>query len=146
MSHLRDIMQKLGQRHAAGGEAAAAPAVEITPANSADLDHHRRDYRQRLSTCTPAMLRYEWTWLHQHLEDLELCSTTPEMLRVTGGRQHIELLLGEAHAYRQELEDEFRQRNLVPAREPHSVMSGEHAWDVRNPAIRAQWGFDAGDA
>jgi hypothetical protein len=32
---------------------------------------------------------------------------------------------------------------VVPAREAHSVVSGEHAWDVRNAAIRAQWGFDA---
>jgi hypothetical protein len=141
MSHLRDIMQKLGQRHAGG----TPPALEIPAASSSELERHRGDYRQRLRTCTPPMLRYEWTWLHQHLEDLDLCSTTPEMLRVTGGRQHIDLLLREARAYLQELEAEFRERNLVPAREPHSVLSGEHAWDVSNATIRAQWGFDAAD-
>jgi hypothetical protein len=148
MSHLRDIMQKLGQRHAAaaGADANAQSAAEITPVGSAELEKHRRDYRRRLRACTPAMLRYEWTWLHQHLEDLELCSTTPEMLRVTGGPQHVELLLTEARAYREELEAEFQERGVVPAREAHSVLSGEHAWDVRNAAIRAQWGFDAEDA
>lgn len=140
MSHLRDIMQKLGQRHAA-----EAPPL-ITPASSAELEQHRRDYRRQLAACSPAMLRYEWTWLHQHLEDLELCRSTPEMLRVTGGSQHIDLLLGEARAYLAELEAEFKDRGLVPAREAHSVMSGEHAWDVTNPAIRAQWGLDAGDS
>ncbi|MEX1322645.1 MAG: hypothetical protein AB1Z21_00450 [Synechococcaceae cyanobacterium] len=142
MSHLRDIMQKLGQRHAAGADTAA----EIKPTGGAELEKHRRDYRQRLRGCTAAMLRYEWTWLHQHLEDLELCGTTPEMLRVTGGRQHLDLLLAEARAYLGELEEEFRGRGLVPAREALSVLSGEHAWDVSNETIRAQWGFDAGDA
>jgi hypothetical protein len=147
MSHLRDIMQRLGQRHAGGvADATADAAPAITPVAGAELERHRRDYRQRLTACTPAMLRYEWTWLHQHLEDLELCSTSPEMLRVTGGPQHIQLLLSEARAYRQELEAEFRERGVVPAREPHSVISGEHAWEVSNPTIRAQWGFDAGGA
>jgi predicted ATPase len=125
MSHLRDIMQKLGRSHAA----------------SAVLAQHRSHYRQQLRACEPAMLRYEWTWLHQHLEDLELCRTNPDMLRATGGRQHLELLLAEAHADLEELTAEFQQRGVVPALEPHSVVSGEHAWDVRNKTIRAQWGF-----
>lgn len=137
MSHLRDIMQKLGQRHAAGADR----AVETRPA-AGDLERHRRDYRDRLRSCSPQMLRYEWTWLHQHLEDLELCRTSPEMLRVTGGRQHIDLLLSEARAYLEELAEEFGERALIPSREPHSVVSGEHAWDVSNETIRAQWGFD----
>jgi hypothetical protein len=142
MSHLRDIMQRLGQRHASGSDV----VPEITPAGSAELERHRRDYHQRLRTCTPAMLRYEWTWLHRHLEDLELCRTNPEMLKVTGGRQHIDLLLSETRAYLDELEAEFRERGLAPGGEQHSVLSGEHAWDVSNATIRAQWGFDAGDA
>ncbi|MGL6135599.1 MAG: hypothetical protein ACRC1L_15655 [Prochlorococcaceae cyanobacterium] len=148
MSHLRDIMQKLGQRHAASHTAShavgAEPATDITPAGGAELEQHRRHYRQQLRACTPAMLRYEWTWLHQHLEDLELCRTTPEMLRVTGGRQHLDLLLAEARAYLEELKAEFAQRGLVPARESHSVLSAEHAWEVSNETIRSQWGFEAG--
>ena len=139
MSHLRDIMQKLGQSHAAS----AGPAAEIRPAGGAELEAHRRDYRRQLRDCTPAMLRYEWTWLHQHLEDLELCRSNADMLRATGGRQHLELLLAEARAYLEELKAEFQEREMVPAREAHSVVSGEHAWDVHNAAIRAQWGFDA---
>jgi hypothetical protein len=147
MSHLRDIMQKLGQSHAAshsagsGASFSADPAPVITPAAGAELEKHRSHYRQQLRACAPAMLRYEWTWLHQHLEDLELCRTTPDMLRVTGGRQHLELLLAEARAYLEELTAEFQQRGVVPAREAHSVVSGEHAWDVSNETIRAQWGF-----
>jgi len=125
MSHLRDIMQKLGQSHAA----------------NAELKLHRSHYRQQLRACELAMLRYEWTWLHQHLEDLELCCTTPDMLRATGGRQHLDLLVAEARADLEELTAEFQQREVVPALEPHSVVSGEHAWDVRNETIRAQWGF-----
>ncbi len=152
MSHLRDIMQKLSQRHAAAAAANTADAADagngaapaVTPAGSAEVEKHRRDYRQRLRACTPAMLRYEWTWLQRHLEDLDLCSSTPEMLRVTGGRQHTELLLAEARAYRDELAAEFRERGEQPGGEQHSVLSGEHAWDVSNATIRAQWGFDAG--
>jgi hypothetical protein len=148
MSHLRDIMQKLGQSHAASSGSNAAPGADaesqpaITVASGAELEQHRRAYRQRLRACTAAMLRYEWTWLHQHLEDLELCGTTPEMLRVTGGRQHLDLLLAEARAYLEELKAEFQERGVVPAREAHSVVSGEHAWEVSNAAIRGQWGLD----
>jgi hypothetical protein len=156
MSHLRDIMQKLGQSHAAsqgagfsagaGAGAGAESSSAITPAAGTELEQHRHHYRQQLMACTPAMLRYEWTWLHQHLEDLELCRSNPDMLRATGGRQHLELLLAEARAYLEELKAEFQERGVVPAREAHSVVSGEHAWDVRNAAIRAQWGFDVEDA
>ncbi|MEO1002410.1 MAG: hypothetical protein AAFX65_04780 [Cyanobacteria bacterium J06638_7] len=138
MSHLRDIMQKLSQNRSGSVPAAAA----IPAASSAELARHCQHYRRQLRAASPAMLSYEWTWLHQHLEDLELCGATPRMLEVTGGRRHVDQLLDETRAYLRELGQEADQRGLSLTRQALSVVSGEHAWEVSNATIRAQWGLD----
>ena len=67
MSHLRDIMQRLGARDSRPQGPAPDAAAAVA------------DYERQLEGCTPAMLHYEWSWLEQHLETLELCLTQPGM-------------------------------------------------------------------
>lgn len=130
MSYLREIMQKL-----AAAQPSAAPV--LFPAAS-----QLESYRQQLSRCNSAMLQYEWTWLHQHLEDLRLCADQPEMARAAGGSQHVHQLIEQGEACLQALAQEFSARQLRPERQAHSVATGEHAWQVSNATIRRQWGFD----
>ena len=134
MSHLRDIMQRL-----AAHEVAATSPTAPFPQAARDME----DYRQQLRGCTPAMLSYEWTWLHQHLEDLALCSAHPPMREAAGGSQRVEQLMEQARTCLEALQTECELRQLTPVRQPHSVATGEHAWDVSNPAIRSCWGLDA---
>jgi|694.fasta_scaffold66210_4 hypothetical protein len=132
MSHLRKIMQNL---------AAAQPAASATPSTATALPQVEA-YRQHLRQCSPAMLLYEWAWLQQHLEDLQLCQTNGAMAQAAGGSQHVNQLLLQAEGCLQGLEAECRARDLQPQRLAHSVASGEHAWEVSNGAIRQAWGLD----
>lgn len=124
MSYLREIMQKLGASQP------PQPALQVS------------HYRGRLVGCNEAMLLYEWAWLQQHLEDLQLCAGNPAMLEVAGGQRHLEALLSAAEACRQELREAFSSRGLTPRRLPHTLAPSEHAWEVTHPGIRSQWGLD----
>lgn len=134
MSYLREIMQKLG----AGAEAALQegrggatwPALQAA------------DYRRQLEACSEPMLHYEWAWLEQHLQDLELCASNEAMLKVAGGQRHLDGLLAEARQCRQHLHDQFAALGLTPRRLPHSLAAAEHAWELSHAGLRAQWGID----
>lgn len=139
MSYLREIMQKLG----AGAEAAVQegrggahwPALQAA------------DYRRQLEACSEPMLHYEWAWLEQHRQDLELCRANEAMLQVAGGQRHLEGLLAESEQCLQHLREVMAQRGLTPRRLPHSLAGSEHAWELSHPGLRAQWGLDpTGDA
>lgn len=138
MSYLREIMQKLG----AGAEAAvqegrgglAWPALQAA------------EYQRQLERCTTPMLHYEWAWLEQHLQDLELCASNDAMLQVAGGQRHLEGLVAEAQQCQQHLRAQFAARSLTPRRLPHSLAAAEHAWELSHPGLRAQWGIDAAPA
>jgi hypothetical protein len=133
MSHLRDIMQRLAAAHTA-----ATPG----PVPQTSLPR-LETYRQRLDQCSEAMLLYEWAWLHQHLEDLELCAANSEMAQAAGGEHHVQQMGLQAEACQQALAEEFRGRGLQPERQAHSVASGEHAWEVSNDTLRRAWGLDS---
>jgi hypothetical protein len=133
MSHLREIMQKL---------AAAQPTAGDNPSARMSLPQ-LETYRQQLGQCSEAMLLYEWTWLHQHLEDLELCGANSAMAQAAGGGAHVQQMSLQAEACLQALAEECGQRGLQPERQAHSVATGEHAWEVSNGAIRHAWGLEA---
>lgn len=133
MSRLREIMQKL---------AAVQPAASPTPGAGTVLPQLEA-YRQQLRRCSQAMLLYEWTWLHQQREDLQLCQTNSVMARAAGGSQHVNQLLRQAEGCLQVLAAECQARDLQPQRQAHSVASGEHAWEVSNAAIRRAWDLDS---
>jgi hypothetical protein len=132
MSHLRAIMQKL---------AAAQPADTESPTPQSSLPQ-REAYRQQLQQCGEAMLHYEWTWLHQHLEDLQLCNANSAMAQAAGGAQHVRQLILQAEACLATLAEECEGRGVQPERQAQSVASGEHAWEVSNSTIRRAWGLD----
>lgn len=135
MSYLREIMQKLG----AGAEA----AVQEGRGGAAWPALQAEAYRRRLQACNEPMLLYEWAWLEQHLQDLELCASNEAMLRAAGGQRHLDGLLAEARQCRAHLREQFAARDLSPRRLPHSLATGEHAWELSHPGIRAQWGITA---
>jgi hypothetical protein len=132
MSHLREIMQNL---------AAAQPAASPSP-NAATALPQVEAYGRHLHQCNLAMLLYEWAWLQQHLEDLQLCQSNSAMAQAAGGSQHVNQLLLQAEGCLQALAAECQARDLQPQRLAHSVASGEHAWEVSNSAIRQAWGLD----
>jgi hypothetical protein len=136
MSQLREIMQKLGRSRQ------LASSDEQTSDAGVPFPEQLKDYQSQLERCSTPMLRYEWTWLQQHLEDLELCGNNPEMLNVAGGEAHLSRLILQARRCLELLGQTFEQRGLAPIRETRSVVSGEHAWEVSNSTIRDQWGFD----
>ena len=139
MSLLRDIMQRL----AANRSDAAAP---VPPAAVAS---ELASYRSRLRTCSKPMLDYEWTWLHQSLDDLELCRNDAPMEEAAGGSQRVQQLLDQARTCLRAIQEECEERRLTPVRQPLSVAVGEHAWEVSNAAIRSSWKLDgqgAGEA
>ncbi|MEB3322736.1 MAG: hypothetical protein VKI81_07915 [Synechococcaceae cyanobacterium] len=141
MSYLREIMQRLNATRA--DAAAGAPAPDPPgPLQEA----HLADYGERLAACSPPMLQYEWAWLEEHIEGLELCGSRPEMAAAAGGAAHVQRLLAESLRFRQLLEGEMGRRGVRPALHRHTLVPTEHSWELTNPAIRAQWGITADPA
>jgi AcrR family transcriptional regulator len=132
MSHLRDIMQRL---------AAAQPAGTENPPPPSSLPQLDA-YRLQLQQCSEAMLHYEWTWLHQHLDDLQLCNANSAMTQTAGGSQHVRQLILQAETCLAALAEECARRGVQPERQAHSLASAEHAWEVSNSTIRRAWGLD----
>ena len=137
MSYLREIMQRISIRHAEGEE----------PHDLARSDESATGliskYQDNLKACSQAMLDYEWAWLELHLEDLQLCRSNPTMLKAVGGERHLAALISEAEGCRQLLKDAFDALGADPYRHPHSVATGEHAWELTNPKLRNSWGLPA---
>jgi AcrR family transcriptional regulator len=141
MSHLREIMQRLAANRndaAAATTPTQAPTQLTSPAAGLDL----ASYRDRLRACSPPMLDYEFTWLHQSLDDLELCRHHPPMEEAAGGSQRVQQLLEQVRACLQALQEECQGRGLTPRRQARSVAVGEHAWEVSHAGIRSSWGLD----
>lgn len=137
MSHLRNIMQKLAQVQPDGKRSAQSP-----PAGDTELLRlHVGEYQQRLVHCSAAMLQYEWAWLEEHIADLELCLTQPEMLHILGGKTHVEQLLLESHSCQAILQTTMLTRGVEPARHPQAVVGGEHAWEIRQDSVKQMWGL-----
>jgi len=138
MSYLREIMQQLG----AGAEA----AVQEGRGGAAWPALQAADYRRQLAACDEPMLLYEWAWLEQHLQDLQLCGSHAVMLKAAGGQRHLEGLVAEAQQCQQHLREVMAARGLSPRRLPHSLAAGEHAWELSHGGIRAQWGIGTAPA
>lgn len=139
MSYLREIMQRLTETRS--GEARGpAPAGGEDPGPR--LEEHLRAYEERLGRCTPAMLRYEWAWLEEHIEALELCLSQPEMVSTAGGSARVQVLLAESGRFRERLRQCMEERSVETALHRGTLVSTEHAWELTHPAIRAQWGID----
>jgi hypothetical protein len=140
MSYLREIMQRLNARSAQRSETPPPEAL----LSGAHLEH----YRQQLEQCCPAMVQYEWAWLEQHIEALELCGSQPEMLSTAGGAARVEALLAESQQCRELVVQRLDALAVEPGRHRHTVVPTEHAWELSHPEIRRQWGIDparAGD-
>jgi hypothetical protein len=90
MSNLRRIMQKIAdaQNHSQQIPSSMnGDSVQIS-------EPHLQDYTSKIEQCSEGMLRYEWAWLEEHIEDLELCLVQPEMLKILGGTIQVERLDG----------------------------------------------------
>jgi hypothetical protein len=86
---------------------------------------------------------YEWTWLHRHLDDLQLCNASGAMAQAAGGSQHVRQLLRQAEICLAALAEECERRGVQPERQTHSMASGEHDWEeVSNGTISRAWGLD----
>jgi hypothetical protein len=88
------------------------------------------------------MLQYEWAWLAEHIASLELCLSQPEMLETAGGKIHVEQLLLESQHYHAVLDETMQTRGVEPARQPHAVATGEHAWEISQETIKRLWGVE----
>ena len=138
MNNLRRIMQKLAQVNSDGRRSAERPSAGFAEL----LRLHVEDYQQRLAHCTVAMLQYEWAWLEEHIADLDLCLSQPEMQQTLGGKTHVEQLLLESHACQAALNTTMVAQGVEPTRHPQGVVSGEHAWEIRQDSIKRIWGLD----
>ena len=134
MSLLRDIMQRLGERNAPA--ALPAPTVDATGAVA--------DYERHLAACTPAMLHYEWSWLEQHLETLQLCLRQSAMLATLGGEERARALLAESEACRERLRRRLEALGEHPGERHGPVLAGEHAWELSHSGTRCHWGLENG--
>ncbi len=132
MSQLREIMQRLGRR----GASPAGPRVSEASGGALEAE-----YERHLQGCTVAMLQYEWTWLEQHLEALELSLAQPAMLGTLGGEGKARALLAEARTCRERLRSRLEALGESPGAQHGPVLASEHAWELSHPAIRAHWGF-----
>jgi hypothetical protein len=140
MNHLRKIMQKLAQ---AETQAEYQKDLGKMSAASADiLRLHVEEYQQRVADCSTAMLQYEWAWLAEHIASLELCLSQPEMLETAGGRLHVAQLLLENQHFQAVLYETMQTRGVEPARQPHAVAPGEHAWEISQETIKRLWGVE----
>lgn len=138
MSNLRRIMQELAEVQSNGKSSVERPS----PASTELLRLHVEEYQQRLDQCTAAMLQYEWAWLEEHIADLELCLSQPEMQHTLGGKTHVEQLLLESHACQAALKTTMLAQNVEPTRHSQAVVCGEHAWEIRQDSIKRLWGID----
>ena len=138
MSHLREIMKRLGAR-----STAPVPAKEGRQGQAAATQGtHLLAYGLRLQGCSAAMLQYEWSWWEQHLDALELCLAQPQMLATVGGEARARLLLAEGGQCRDRLRERIEQLGLEPGGLRGPVVAGEHAWELSQPEIRRHWGID----
>lgn len=123
------------------------PEIHQAPTPSSGHPHGDRlrqqveAYQRHLADCTPAMLQYEWAWLDQHIADLELCLSQPEMLVTAGGPAAVSQRLTESRQCQMALERTMCQRGVEPALHGHAVASGEHAWELREETIKQLWGW-----
>ena len=142
MSYLREIMQRLNAARSEAAAADAAPPEAAAAMPPGPLQQaHLNDYGERLAGCSAAMLQYEWAWLEEHIEGLELCGRQPEMASTAGGAPHVQRLLAESRRFQQLLEGEMERRGVRPALHRHTLVPTEHSWEITNPAIRRQWGI-----
>jgi len=65
MSTLREIMQRLAEAGSKKGKGTSADFSEL-------LKCHVDEYQSKLESCTPATLQYEWAWLNEHIQSLQL--------------------------------------------------------------------------
>jgi hypothetical protein len=129
VSHLREIMRRLG---AGGGGSGSGSAATIAL---------QADYHRHLPACTPAMLHYEWTWLEQHLEALTLALAQPSMCATLGGEARVRALLAEGEACRELLRRRLEDLGESAGQRHGPVLAGDHAWEISHPAICDHWGM-----
>lgn len=138
MSTLRDIMQKLVEAQANQSTFRG----KLSGSFSELIKYHVDDYQGKLESCSKAMLQYEWAWLRDHIQTLELCIAHPEMSKELGGGLHTEAMLEECHQFRDVLEEMFHRRMLHPNNLSLPINSGEHAWELSQESIKKAWGID----
>ena len=131
-------MQKIAMIEPDGRSFAESPSTSLTEL----MRLHIEDYQEKLDHCTAAMLQYEWAWLEEHIADLELCQSQPEMQQILGGKTHVEQLLLESHACQAALKSIMLTQGVEPARQPQAVVGGEHAWEIRQDSMKRMWGLD----
>jgi len=135
MSTLREIMQRLAEVDS-----------KRTKGNQADFSELLKcrvdEYQSKLETCTPAMLQYEWAWLNEHIQALELCLSQPKMSHELGGSVHVEKLLEESKQFQIVLEEMFHTRMIHPSDKHKPINPGEHAWEVSQQNLREIWELD----
>jgi hypothetical protein len=129
MSHLREIMQRLGARGVGSASSSSATAALLA------------DYERHLPTCSAAMLHYEWAWLEQHLETLSLALAQPSMLTTLGGEAKVQAMVVEGQACRDLLRRRLEELGGSPGERHGPVLAGDHAWEISHPAIRDHWGL-----
>ena len=134
MSNLRQIMQRLAEAESKKGKGTLADFSEL-------LKCHVDEYQSKLESGTPAMLQYEWAWLNEHIQALELCLSQLTMSNEIGGLLHVEVLLEESKQFQFVLEDMFHTRMIHPSVQHHPVNPGEHAWELSHQGLRETWGL-----
>jgi hypothetical protein len=137
MSNLRKIMQRLAESQERGMLNRAYDKQQFSEMVKYLVD----EYISKLEECTPAMLQYEWCWLQEHIETLELCLAHPAMCEEIGGLARARELLEESRGFQQALEDVFRRRMIHPMNAAHPVVANEHAWEISQESIKKDWGI-----
>lgn len=136
MSYLRQIMQKLAQ-----ADASNKPRKPTGDIGTKHHSQHVADYQAKLQTCNPAMLQYEWCWLQQQIESLQLCLANTTMSVELGGHDQVLRLLKESEECKTLLADRMHKLGVGPPQHNHSILPGEHAWEVTHATIQQNWGF-----
>lgn len=147
MSYLREIMQRFqAARSAAPSSETGAEAGRKSGADPRRLEEHLAWYGDRLRACSPAMLRYEWAWLEEHIDALELWSSRPEMVAGAAGLARVRALLEESLRFRDLLQERMAAASVEPALHRGTLVPTEHAWELGQPEIRRQWGIEGPQA
>ncbi len=139
MSYLREIMERLSAARTARQPLEEQPSS----ADATGLEHHLRSYQGQLQLCSPAMLQYEWAWMEEHIDALELCCSQPEHLAGAGGQGRVRALLEESLRFRDLLAAEMASRQVEPAQHRGTLVASEHAWELGLASIRRQWGIES---